>query len=141
MSGMVAASSIEDAGATIQNELCALWVADAKLIAVILVFVFIRLCGRQIMFRKYLEIVTVVAEMVNTAIAILDVEFGPGWNPTGELAALGQNTSYWVLSALAFCLEPIIVLPCLAGICWSVGYILCAVIPLDSSSCIVFCFP
>lgn len=138
---MVAASFIEDAGASIQNELCALWVADAKLVAVILVFVFVERCRRQIMFRKYLEIVTVVAEKVNTTIAILDVEFGPGWNPTGELAALRRNTSYWVLSALAFCLETIVVLPCLASICWSVGNILRAVCPLDSSSCIVFCFP
>lgn len=140
MSGMVAASFIEDAGGSIHYELCTLWVADAELVAVTLVLLRIGLCRGQIMFHQ-LEIVTVVAKTVNTTIAIVNAKFGPGWNPACELAARRENTSNCVLPALTLCLEPVVVLPCLSCICGSIGDILRAVIPLYSSSCIVLCFP
>lgn len=44
--------------------------------------------------------VKIVAETVNTAVAILDRELAPGWNPARELAALRENTSNCVLPAL-----------------------------------------
>jgi len=140
MSGMVAASFIEDAGASIHNELCTLWVVDAELVAVIFVLVLVGLCCSQIMFHQF-EIVTVVAKIVNTAIAIFDAKFGPGWNPAHELTTLRENTSDCVLPALTLCLELVVVLPCLACICRSIGDVLRAVLPVYSSSCIVFCFP
>lgn len=43
MSGMVAASSVESAGASIHNELRALWVVDAELVAGILLSAYFRL--------------------------------------------------------------------------------------------------